>query len=250
MTVPPARTSGNPGRLNSVVGLTAAAGGRLEHPEYIVYSASQSLPEYAIWYRHGAACACTHCAHVQVSMPDGSRVKLKASKHDSLETVRKLLRHANALEGVADADTHFYLAGGDAPQTGPLRDVRGKDRRALEVAGRFGCGNPQCLDPTCNERQRDELTSMRSCDGILGPPVLLCVIAVHVYVMEFSGNRIALEMGLAATIKHIKVKIEAKKGIPREQQRLIFGGRQLVDDQTLAECNIQNSTTLHLVVRN
>ena len=186
-------------------------------------------------------------------MPDGSRVKLKASKHDSLETVRKLLRHANALEGVADADTHFYLAGGDAPQTGPEIDVRGKDRRALEATRTLlsPCGNPHCVDPTCSGPiQRNELTSMRSCAGILGPPVLLCVIAVHVYVMEFSGNRIALEMGLAATIKHIKVKIEAKKGIPREQQRLIFGGRQLVDDQTLAECNIQNSTTLHLVVRN
>ena len=238
MTVPPPRTSGNPGRLNSVVGLTTAAGGRLEHPEYIVYKEAQALPEYAIWYRHAAACACTHCAHVQVSMPNGSRVKLKASKHDSLETVRKLLRHANALEGVADADTHFYLAGGDAPQTGAAKDVRGLDRAALEVAGRpFGV-------------ERDELTSMRSCNGILGPPVLLCVIAVHISVQELSGNRIALEMGRAATIKDIKLQIWAEKGIPREQQRLIFGGRLLLaDDRTLAECNIQNGVTLHLVAR-
>eukprot|EP01050_Picozoa_sp_SAG11_P016365 SAG11_NODE_2226_length_3663_cov_1.716891_2_plen_260_part_00 len=153
MTVPPQRTSGNPGRLNSVVGLTEDDGGVLQHPKYIVYNAAQALPQYVIWYRHGLGCACTHCAHVQVSMPDGSRVRLKASRHDNLNTVRKLLRHAKALEGAA---VRLRLAGGDAPQTTRhSMDTRGKTRAMLEQ-----------LANTCCRSLR--------LDYIAGPPVFVC----------------------------------------------------------------------------
>ena len=60
---PPEREDGI-GPLSSVVGLTRAAGGILEHPEYIVYDKAHTLPQYAIWYKHAQGCRCTNCVRL------------------------------------------------------------------------------------------------------------------------------------------------------------------------------------------
>jgi len=71
---------------------------------------------------------------------------------------------------------------------------------------------------------------------------------MQIFIKTLTGKTIELNVTLIDTINNIKQQIYEKDGIPPDQQRIIYGGKQLVNDKTINDYNIQPGNTLHIML--
>ncbi|KAJ6802757.1 uncharacterized protein M6B38_191400 [Iris pallida] len=221
---------------------------------------------------------------IYVEMPMGKTISLDVKECDTIQRIKAMIhdkhcipaeRQTLILDGTALQDTHTLSACNITTESTIHMVVQESDE--MEILVNFPDGEAatfavrtwytiwdvktliKSLTHVTQQKQNliydgNQLHDTLTLADISGRPVLELSYSTQIYLMQIviksQLNQIVhLNVHSGEYVYNLKKRIEEEIGIPPDQQRLIFGGRQMDDSRTVGDYNVQDGSTIHVILR-